>query len=345
LKPLLIESRIGDCRIFVDEPLEEIRGRLASASSVVITDTNVRRLYGSLLPKGRVIDIGAGESVKNLKTVEFVFRRFLEMEVDRSTFVWGLGGGVVCDIAGFAASTFMRGLRFGFVPTTLLAQVDAAIGGKNGVNLDGYKNLVGVFRPPQCVVLNFDVLRTLSGADILGGLTETVKVGLIAKASFFRFVEKNWPALRALERRALRRAVLESIRIKAGIVGADPEESGERKKLNFGHTLGHALEKAVGLPHGQAVAIGMTFAVRLSAARGLLPEKEARRVETILERLRPPAAPAPDLDLVLKAVLKDKKRRGPDIDVVLLERIGKAGIVKIPIQEMENVLHDLCQHC
>jgi 3-dehydroquinate synthase len=344
LKSFVVRSRIGDCRISVDEPLEKIRARLAAPASVVVTDTNVRRLYASLLPKDRVIEIGAGEGVKNLKTVDFVYRKFLEMEVDRSTFVWGLGGGVVCDIAGFAASTFMRGLRFGFVPTTLLAQVDAAIGGKNGVNLDGYKNLVGVFRSPQCVVLNFDVLRTLSGADILGGLTETVKVGLIADASFFRFVEKNWPALRALERRTLRRAVLASIRIKAGIVGADPEESGERKKLNFGHTLGHALEKAAGLPHGQAVAIGMTFAVRLAAARGLLQEKDRRRAEPILEKLRPPAAALPEPGPLLKAVFSDKKRRGSSIDIVLLEKIGKAGVVKIPFRELENAIHDLCQH-
>ena len=344
MKLLLLESRIGNCRIFIDEPFEKIGRFLESAPSVVITDTNVRRLYGPLLSKANVIEIGSGESFKDLKTAEFIYQKFLEMEVDRSTFIWGMGGGVVCDIAGFAASTFMRGLRFGFIPTTLLAQVDAGIGGKNGVNLDGYKNLVGVFRQPQYVILNFDFLRTLSGTDILCGLTEIVKYGLIKKAPFFQFIERNWPALRALERRTLKKAIVESIRIKAGIVRADAEESHERKKLNFGHTLGHAIEKAGGLPHGQAVAIGMTFAVRLSVAKGLLPETDGRRVETILKKLRRPSTVAPGPGLLLKSIQKDKKRRGSDIDFVLLEKIGKARIMEIPFQELEESIRDLCQH-
>jgi 3-dehydroquinate synthase len=341
LKTLRLDSRIGNCRISIDASTAEVRRRLESGSSVVITDTNVRRLYGSLFSKVKVIEIGSGERAKELKTVERIYRRFREMEVDRSTFVWGVGGGVVCDVAGFAASTYLRGLRFGLIPTTLLAQIDAAIGGKNGVNLDGDKNLVGVFRQPRCVLVNFEVLRTLSGADILCGLAEIVKYGLIRSASFFQFLERHWPALRALERGVLRTAVVESIRIKAGIVRTDAEESGERKVLNFGHTLGHAVEKAAGFPHGQAVAVGMAFAVRLSLAKGLLREAEARRAEQLLKKLHPPSAAVPKPALLLESIRKDKKRRGSRIDFVLLEKIGKARIVNLPLRELEDAVHDL----
>lgn len=341
MKTLRLDSRIGNCRISIDASAAEVRRRLESGSPVVITDTNVRRLYGSLFSKAKVIEIGLGERVKDLKTVARIYRRFRDLEVDRSTFVWGVGGGVVCDVAGFAASTYLRGLRFGFVPTTLLAQVDAAIGGKNGVNLDGDKNLVGVFRQPRCVLLNFGVLRTLSEADVLCGLAEIVKSSLIQKASFFHFLERNWTALRALERGAWKTAVFESIRIKAGIVRADAEESGKRKILNFGHTLGHAVEKAAGLPHGQAVAVGMSFAVRLSSARGLLRDAEARRAEQLLKKLHPPTAAVSKIARLLKSIRLDKKRRGLGLDFVLLEKIGKAGIVNLPLRELEDAVHDL----
>lgn len=344
MRTLRLDSRIGNCRISIGLPAADVHRHLASGPSVVITDRNVRCLYGSLFPKSRVIEIGSGEPAKNLKTVERIYQRFRDMEVDRSTFVWGVGGGVVCDVAGFAASTYLRGLRFGFVPTTLLAQVDAAIGGKNGVNLDGDKNLVGLLRQPSCVLLNFEVLRTLSDADVLCGLAEILKYGLIRRASFFRFLERNWPALRALEREAVETAVVESIRIKAGIVRRDAEEFGERKVLNFGHTLGHAVEKVSGLPHGQAVAVGMTFAVRLSVAQGLFRDAEARRVELILKKLRPPSPAVPETALLIESIRKDKKRRGSHIDFVLLEKIGKARIVNIPLRELEDTVHDLRQY-
>jgi 3-dehydroquinate synthase len=344
LRTLRLDSPIGNCRISVGVPSAEIRRRLAAAPSVVITDANVRRLHGSLFPAAAVVEIGQGERAKELVTVERIYRRFRDLAVDRSTFVWGVGGGIVCDVAGFAASTYLRGLPFGFVPTTLLAQVDAAVGGKNGVNLDGDKNLVGVFRQPQRVLLNFEVLRTLSAADILCGLSEIVKYGLIRSAPLFRFLEKNWSAVRALEPALLQKAVMESVRIKAGIVRADAEESGERKVLNFGHTLGHAIETNAGLPHGVAVAAGMAFALRLSQAKGLLREEEGRRAEKLLEKLLPPEAALPSPARLLKSIRKDKKRRGATLDFILLEKIGQARIVNLPLRELEDAVHDLREH-
>ena len=192
--------------------------------------------------------------------------------------------------------------------------------------------------------MNFDVLRTLSEADVLCGLAEIVKAGLIRRVALFRFLERSWPIVRALNREALRTAVVESIRIKAGIVRADAEESGERKILNFGHTLGHAIETAAGVPHGQAVALGMSFAVRLSAAQGLLSEADARRAEELLARLGPPSSALPPPAVLMKSIRKDKKRRGSNIDFVLLEKIGKARVVNLPLRELEDAVHDLREH-
>jgi len=343
VKLLRLDTPIGNCRISIDAPASEIRRRLARDRTVVITDANVRRLHGALFGEAKVIEIGRGEGAKEMGTIERIYRRFRDLEVDRSTFVWGVGGGVVCDVAGFAASTYLRGLPFGFVPTTLLAQIDAAIGGKNGVNLDGDKNLIGIFRQPGFVLLNFDVLRTLPRAEVLNGLSEIVKYGLIRRPAFFRFIESRWASLRALEREALRTAVLESVRIKAGIVRTDAGEAGERKVLNFGHTLGHAIEKSARLSHGRAVAAGMAFAVRLSRAKGLLGNGEAGRAERILDGLRPPAASLPPSADLLASVRKDKKRRGADIDFILLEKIGRAVVVRIPLRELEEAVHDLHQ--
>ena len=185
----------------------------------------------------------------------------------------GIGGGIVCDVAGFAASTYMRGIRFGFVPSTLLAQADAAIGGKNGVNVGGIKNIAGVFKQPEFVLVAFELLKTLPRSERLCGLAEIVKHAVIASGDLFAFLERETDALLALDPAALHRALAESIRIKSAIVSADAKEGGERRKLNFGHTLGHAIEKEIGIPHGEAVSIGMVAAARISAARGMISRR------------------------------------------------------------------------
>jgi len=318
---------------------------MRSAPSVVITDMIVRGFYGPLFTGLDVIEIGLGERMKDLRVVERIYREFLELGVDRSTTVWGVGGGIVCDLTGFIASTFMRGLKFGFIPTTLLAQVDAGIGGKNGINLDGYKNIAGVFRQPRSIVLSFDFLRTLSDSDILCGIAEIVKYGLIKSASLFKFLERNWSALCSLEPRVLKKTVVESIRIKTDIVRKDAEECHERKQLNFGHTLGHAIEKLSQVPHGEAVALGMSFAVRLSAAKGFLSEPDARQAESLLEKLKRPVPATLSPELLVRAIHKDKKRRGSRLDFIMLEKIGKARIVEMSFSELEKSIHDLCQHC
>jgi 3-dehydroquinate synthase len=210
-----------------------------------------------------------------LETVTTIFNQLVDMEVDRSTLILGIGGGIVCDIAGFVASTYMRGTPFGFVSTTLLSQVDASVGGKNGVNFGGYKNMVGVFNQPEFVVCDMMLLKTLPFREIQCGFAEIIKHGAIADHRMLDFIENHRDAALDLESRIVEHLVYRSVEIKAGVVTRDEREKGERRKLNFGHTFGHAIEKLTGIPHGEAVGIGMVMAAALSVKKGLLSPVDA----------------------------------------------------------------------
>ncbi len=344
MKSLEIRTGAGDCRVVFDGALEDAAGlRPPLRPGAVVTDTNVRRLHGHRFPDLPVIEIEPGESSKDLRTVERLHREFLSLELDRSSFVTGIGGGVVCDLAGFAASTYMRGIGFGFVPSTLLAQADAAIGGKNGVNVGGMKNIAGLFRQPEFVLIDLSLLETLPARERLCGLAEIIKHALIAGPELFAFLENEETPLLSLDRRVVARALEESIRIKAGFVRADTLEAGERRKLNFGHTLGHALEKVVGLPHGEAIGIGMAAAARISVARGLLSAGTAERITALFERtglpVRLPLAPGK----LFEAMRRDKKRQGDGLHFILLSAIGRAEIVRMTLGELEGYVDDLCE--
>ena len=310
MKSLEIRTPAGDCRVIFDGALEDAKRLRPPGSGAIVTDTTVRRLFGHRFPDLPVIEIEPGEGSKDLRTVERMHKEFLGLELDRSSFVTGIGGGVVCDLTGFAASTYMRGIGFGFVPSTLLAQADAAVGGKNGVNVGGMKNIAGLFRQPEYVLIDFSLLETLPARERLCGLAEIVKHALIASADLFAFLEREEAPLLSLDRRVVERALEESVRIKSGFVRADTLESGERRKLNFGHTLGHALEKAVGLRHGEAISIGMVAAARISSARGMLSAGSAERISGLLERTGLPVGlPIPPGKL-FEALRRDKKRQG-----------------------------------
>jgi 3-dehydroquinate synthase len=344
LKKMEIQASTGSCQIIVDEPLKNLKSYLNSESNVVISDENVRHFYGDLFSGYEVIEIGLGEKAKTLKTVEGIYQRFLELGIDRSSFVIGIGGGIVCDITGFAASTFMRGVHFGFVPSTLLAQVDAGIGGKNGVNFGGYKNIVGVFKQPQFILLDFNLLKTLPEKERICGVAEIIKHALIGSPSLFDFLEKEWQSLLSLKREVVEKATVDSILIKSRIVQADERESGERRRLNFGHTLGHAVETVTGLPHGEAVSIGMMIAVKVSVFRGMLSAKDAGRIEGLLKNIKLPVRIPSRRDLLIDAIKKDKKRQGKEIHYVLLAGIGKAKVTKISYEKLEEQIYDLCEY-
>ena len=343
MRELRIENPAGASVIAVGESIECLASYCGGTRSVVITDPQVHAALGRRFPSFPVIEIGLGEGSKSLRTIEEVYEAFLGLEIDRASVVIAVGGGVVCDVAGFAASTYLRGLRFGFVPTTLLAQVDASVGGKNGVNLRAYKNLVGTFAQPAFVLCDFDLLGTLPALELRNGVAEVVKTAAIGDSDLFSFLEQRWEGILCLEHGPVERMVYDSLKVKAGIVSRDEREAGERRKLNFGHTLGHAVEKVYHLRHGEAISIGMVAAARLSAARGLLPAAEADRLEGLLKRLGLPVRIEMDSALINDALRKDKKRQDREIHFVLLDGIGSAHVELIGIGELEEVIDDLRQ--
>ena len=333
-------------KLFIGEQFKKLNDLLRDKKDVIIiTDFNVNNLYDSYFPSKKVIIIGTGETIKTLETVSSIYERLLNFECDRSTFILAIGGGIVCDIAGFAASTFMRGLDFAFVPTTLLAQVDASLGGKNGVNLKGYKNIIGVFNQPEFILYNFKFLRTLNPKEYSCGLAEVIKASLITRSELVNFLETNNSKIISMDESAIKRIVTDSIKIKSNIISMDEFEKGERRKLNFGHTMGHALESLTTVSHGDAVAMGMMFATRYSCSRGFLSTTNRDRIEKLILLY---GLPTEIIDLnirkkdIIDAIRKDKKKDAGDIHFVFLKDIGESEVIKIPIGELEEAIIDLC---
>lgn len=305
-------------------PVDDLlSGALPEGRVVVVSDTTVARVYGALLAPYECVLIGTGERIKTLRTVETICRRFIELGVDRRTFILGVGGGIVTDVAGFAASTYMRGLRFGFVSTTLLGQVDASVGGKNGVNVDGYKNMAGTFTQPQFVICDPALLRTLPGREFRAGLAEVVKAAIIADADLFARIEQSsFETLRS-DTDLLSDAISAAVRVKADIVGRDEREQGERRKLNLGHTLAHAIEKCTSkMNHGEAVAVGTALIADAAVRLGVLSDADRVRIRELLARLGFDLTPPVAMPLLLKEVVRDKKREDGLLHVVLPVGIG-----------------------
>jgi 3-dehydroquinate synthase len=332
----------GTSKILVGESLSQVEHYLGDRKFVIITDENLHALYKDQFPEtNRFVVIGTGESIKTLDTVETLYDKFLDWELDRSSVVLAIGGGVVCDIAGFAASTYLRGINFGFVSTTLLAQVDASVGGKNGVNFQGYKNIIGTFNQPEFVLIDFTMLKTLESRKLGCGFAEAIKHGAIADADLFDFMESHAEEIMQLVPQGIERIVNDSIIIKSGIVNNDEKEHGERRKLNFGHTFGHAIEKTLGLPHGESIALGMVVASQLSKKFCGLPNQDAERLIKLLARYHLPvttdAAPAQ----LKNAIRKDKKRYGDSIKFVLLERIGQCVIQDVSLTQLEAAIESI----
>ncbi|HUD43196.1 MAG TPA: 3-dehydroquinate synthase [Dokdonella sp.] len=314
------------------------RGALRGRQALIVTDDIVGAHYldpiiGALDGLGGLdhasITIPAGEAHKTLDQVERVFDALAAMRANRDVTLIALGGGVIGDLAGFAAACWMRGVGFVQMPTTLLAMVDSSVGGKTGVNLPAGKNLVGAFHQPRCVIADTATLDTLPPREYRSGLAEVVKYGAIGDRAFFEWLEARTDALIAREPAVLAEAIAVSCRNKAAIVERDEREDGERALLNFGHTFGHALETEAGygcLLHGEAVAIGMVMAARLSARIAGASVADAERLEALLEKLdlptRLPAAIAPGR--LLDPMRLDKKNLDGRLRLILWKRLGEA---------------------
>ena len=336
-----LKGNTGESQIILGESLTQLEKYLAGRKYAIITDEQVHRFYRARFPGNHVIVIGTGERIKTLATVETLYSKLLDFELDRSAIVVAIGGGMVCDLAGFAASTYLRGIAFGFVPTTLLAQVDASVGGKNGVNFLGYKNIIGTFNQPEFVLADFSLLKTLDQHQLGCGFAEAIKHGAIADRNLFAFMEEQAEDIKHLELNRIERIVNDSIIIKSAIVNQDEKETGERRKLNFGHTSGHAIEKTLGLPHGEAVSIGMVVAANLSQKLGGLSDSEAERLIKLLAKFDLPVKIDAEKERIKDAIRKDKKRYGDSIKFVLLERIGASFVKDVSLQELAAAIDDL----
>jgi 3-dehydroquinate synthase len=311
---------------------------IPATGTVIITDENVKRLYGDSFPACQVITIEAGEKSKSLATIADIVEDLLQAGLDREGFILGIGGGVVCDIAGFTASVYMRGVRFGFVSTTLLSQVDASTGGKNGVNSKTAKNIIGVFNNPEFVICDPEMLSTLPDEEYRSGLSELVKAALIRDAELLELIEEDCEKIIARDRTTLQLLITRAVRIKASIVVNDMYEAGERRLLNFGHTLGHAAEIEYGILHGQAVAWGMVKAMELSVVNGHLNNDNFIRVVSLFRRLDLLPKVIIDNEIVAGRIVYDKKRSGNDLNFVFLESPGSAFTAKVGIDELTRFI-------
>ena len=333
-----IRGKTGDCEIKDGEIASLV---VKPGRTLIVTDSNVRKLHGEKFPEAEVVEITPGEENKTLETVENIYSRMLELELDRSSLVLGIGGGIVCDVAGYVATTYYRGTDLGFVPTTLLAQVDAAIGGKNGVNYNGYKNLIGTIRQPRFVICDVDLLKTLSEDEMRNGYAEVVKQAAIGDKNAFGYLEENVDSLLKADDSVMKKIVNDSVAVKVKVVQADESEKGERMKLNYGHTIGHAIELNGRLRHGEAVSIGMVAESRISISKGLMKKDDGERLENLLSSIGLPVKLESEKAAVVDGIRKDKKRSGDVIRMSVLDGIGNAKIVDVKIEELEGAINDL----
>lgn len=329
-------------KIYIGSFSEILPQVLPKGRIIVVSDANVDRLHHPLLAPYETVLIGTGETIKTLATVENIYSRLIAAGADRSSFVLGIGGGIVTDVTGFAASTFMRGVPFGFVPTTLLGQVDAGVGGKNGVNVDGFKNMAGTFNQPHFVVCDPALLSTLPDREFRSGVAEALKAGIIADAALFATIENTAFETLRCDVSLLAHVVERSVGVKVAVVERDEYEKGERRKLNLGHTLAHAIEKATGqMNHGEAVAVGTALISRAAVRLGVLGEADCRRITETFERLGFQLASPVDMKRLLRAVMKDKKAEEGKLHLVLPTGIGSCEVCDMPLAEFEALMLSL----
>jgi 3-dehydroquinate synthase len=302
---------------------------------IIVTQPNINKLYGQSLQKlldetgfnVEILTIPVGERAKTLAQIEILYRQLLDLRCDRSTVLIALGGGVIGDVTGFLAATFMRGIQYIQVPTTLLAMIDSAIGGKTGVNLPQGKNLVGSIYQPQTVVIDPEFLNTLPVRELVSGFSEMLKYGLIKDLDFFKLLNDNKFILELENPAKIEIAIAKSCEIKAEIVSKDERELGLRRILNFGHTIGHALETYYEydkLKHGEAVAYGILCSSWISFQKGMISEEEWVLIETTVRKLPLPQVSLPNSQQILKSIRYDKKNRFGKLCFILLNGIGNA---------------------
>lgn len=319
--------------------ISQLKEIVDTNNTIIITDDNVYNAHTKRFKNWNCIVLKPGEEYKVQSTVDEVVDQLIEMEADRKTILVGVGGGVITDITGYVASVYMRGIQFGFIPTSLLAMVDASIGGKNGIDVGVYKNMVGVIRQPEFILHDMAFLNSLPQNEWENGFAEIIKHAAIRDAGMFKDLETNTVKKYKNSQTAICDLVQRNAIIKTKVVQSDEFEKGERRLLNFGHTLGHALENQYELSHGQAISIGMTYASVIS--QKIVGFKEPGRVARLLVKYDLPTFADFDKQKVFEVLKMDKKRERKEMNYVMLERIGKAVVKSIPLKQLEEIIQEL----
>jgi 3-dehydroquinate synthase len=336
MKPETYHFGNASTKYYFAAGFSKLKEIVSPASAIIITDENIFNAHPKKFKGWNTIVLKAGEAYKVQATVDTVIEQMIAMEADRKTTLVGVGGGVITDMTGYAASIYMRGIAFGFVPTSVLGMVDASIGGKNGIDVGVYKNMVGIIRQPSFILHDMLFLNTLPQAEWENGFAEIIKHACIKDARMFAELEAGSLKMYRRGKAAFCDLVRRNALIKIKVVQKDQFEQGDRKLLNFGHTLGHALENQYELSHGQAISIGMTYASHISAA--LCGFKQVEKVVSLLEKYGLPTYASFDKKAVLEVLKMDKKRVRKEMNYVLLEKIGKGIIRPIPLTELDEMI-------
>lgn len=316
--------------------MSQLRKITDPKATILLTDEHVYKAHTKRFKGWNTIVLKAGEAYKVQATVDAVVEALIEMEADRKTTLVGIGGGVITDLTGYIASVYMRGIRFGFIPTSILGLVDASIGGKNGIDVGQYKNMVGVIRQPSFILHDMVFLNSLPQKEWENGFAEVIKHACIKDAAMFAALEENQLKTYQKKKTAICDLVERNALIKVKVVQKDEFEKGDRRLLNFGHTLGHALETQYELLHGQAISIGMTYACHI--AEQLTGFRDTERVVSLLEKYQLPTYASFDKAKAFQVLKMDKKRERKEMNYVLLDRIGKGVVKTISLKKLEQLL-------
>ena len=330
----------GSVKFIFQDSLLDLVATYGATNLVLITNEHIARLYPHFFTAYKTLVIPAGEPTKDLQTIATLAKDLLNLETTRQSVLVGIGGGVIMDITGFLASVYMRGIRFGFVPTTLLGMVDAAIGGKNGVNMDVHKNILGTFNQPDFILYNTDFLVTLPAVEWSNGFAEIIKYAFIFDADLYSELKANYISYYKEDLTELKTLIERCVAIKIKVVQQDEKEKGIRKLLNFGHTAGHAIENLYDIPHGYAVALGMIIACMLSENKSGLDAQVTEQLKQLLQQYYLPVQFSINPQKVMEILRMDKKRNHDKMDFVLLKQIGEAEIFTLPFDVIENTLID-----
>lgn len=336
MKKISIKFSNSSTDLYLSHGISHLKKITDPKASVLITDENVFNAHGKRFKGWNTIVLKPGEEFKVQSTVDAVIEQLIEMEADRKTTLVGVGGGVVTDITGYVASIYMRGLRFGFVPTSILGLVDASIGGKNGIDVGLYKNMVGIIRQPSFILHDMIFLNSLPQQEWENGFAEIIKHACIKDAAMFAALENKTLKHYQSRQTSICELIQRNALIKIKVVQKDEFEKGERRLLNFGHTLGHALENQYELLHGQAISIGMTYACHISEQ--LCGFRQTERVTALLKKYNLPTYASFDKQKVFDVLKMDKKRERKEMNYVLLEKIGKGIVKSISLKQLEKII-------